>query len=266
MQRVIRLTASRMSAAFVSSLLIFSTFSMPPAHADDPIENQFFVTDFSFVAGSTDDNIYVQWDSIGTDPIQEEGSEDVTITTFFGVSVTSPDATSVPYPNCFTSDSTVGSHDLANNETSGNTCRLLGLELGAEYNITVTPYQPSLLEGDTSVAIGESRSTTYTPKLAPRVPTVTAKLDTATDKVKVSWTPGANSTGVTGWVVDTELPDEVEITADQTNCYIAGEDMFGNPTEDPLPAATLSCAFDSNLYNSDEAHTITVSPLYKVNF
>ena len=75
MQGIVGIAKSHLNAVFVSFLLIFSAFSAAPAQADDAEPAQFFVTDLSFVAGSDDDNIYVQWDSIGTDPIPVEDSD-----------------------------------------------------------------------------------------------------------------------------------------------------------------------------------------------
>ena len=253
-----------MTSVFTSFLLLLGAFSVPLAHAATITDEPLAVTDGAMGAGSADDNAYINWNATGADPIfPDDPDADPILTTYFAVSVMSQDATTTAFALCSSPDTSVGIRDLANDETSDTKCRIKNLQVGASYDITVTPYAPGQEDGQ-STTTGEPLTITYTPSVSPGAPVVSATVDTASDTITVSWAAGKNPEVVTGWFVDADGA----IADGSGNCinWTESQDENGQDIQIdsgiPLTPETTSCSFSTELFKSTEEYTVSVIPQY----
>ena len=218
------------------------------------------VTGINSEAGSGIDNIYVSWDSVGTDPIVSEQYPDADpiAAAYFVVTVDGGG-----FAQCDSSLPSVGTHELAFDETGDVTCHIGGLELDRTVAITVTPFIAAQNDGEVD-AMGTAFTTEFTPVVVPSPPTVTATISSAKKIITINWTPGTNSDAITGWRVDT-----AGLTVDGGGTCTVWDEGFDEENQPIftdsgtlLDPSAKSCTIPNDNYDSSAAFPIAVKPVY----
>ncbi len=223
------------------------------------------VTAITPEAGSGIDNIYISWESEGTDPIfsEEDPDSDPLPSAYFVVTVEGGG-----FAKCDSSLPNVGTHEMAFDETGDVTCRVGGLELDRTVAITVTPFIAAQNEDEVD-AMGTSFTTEYTAIEEPNAPAVTATVSSARERITINWTAGANSDAVNGWRVDTG-----DLTVDGAGTCTFWDESFDDDTQETMYTDTgesldlneSSCYIPNDNYDSEAAYAIVVTPIYGDSF
>ncbi len=241
----------------VASLILLTGVSSARAVSEtDELE----VRNTTFSSTSTPSTAVVIWDAIGSDPIEPSVDTDPFIlTTFFEVTIDNDGTAS-----CFHEVETIGINTIEANQTSLTSCNLENLVLGQTYEVTVTPFYAQQSEED-ELLQGISETRLYTPITPPLPPTVTVVNSVATGKITVTWAPKVADENIVGWHVE---PGDLMPFDGASDCYawtpVDPEDPTAEPTDSGqgLDLETTSCTLSNELFDSEYAYQVAVTPIY----
>ena len=244
-------------ALLVAASLMFAGISSARAVSLTP---DLEVLDTTFVSTSLPTVAVVIWNAIGAEPITPNDPADPFIlTTFFEVDVDNGGIAS-----CFHEADSVGINTTEPNQTSLTSCNIENLVVGETYEVTITPYYAQQSEADELMqGISETRS--YTPLIQPLAPTVTVTNSIATNTITVTWAPKVADENVIGWLVE---PGDLMPFDGLSDCYAWTEvdpedpDAERADSGEGLDVATTSCTLSNELFDSEYAYQISVTPIY----